>query len=71
MRACSTCDSRTGLASLNPRGLGQAPIYPCYTVNKNQDTLITMVNASDLSKLVEVSFAEAAMAVWTRIPIGF
>ena len=58
--ACAlTAFSTSALAlHLNPRGLGQALIYPYYTVNKNQDTLVTVVNTSDLDKLVEVSFAE-------------
>lgn len=44
--------------SLNPRGVGQALIYPYYTVNKNQDTLISVVNASAVSKAVQVRFLE-------------
>ncbi len=37
-----------GAVSLNPRGVGQALIYPYYTVNKNQDTLVSIVNTSDV-----------------------
>ena len=44
--------------SLNPRGLGQALVYPYYTVNKSQDTLISLVNSSDRGKLVTVRFLE-------------
>ena len=44
--------------SLNPRGLGEVLIYPYYTVNKNQDTLLTVGNASDLGKLVNVNIRE-------------
>jgi hypothetical protein len=45
--------------SLNPGGLGQALIYPYYTVNKNQDTLISITNASDVGKAVQVRLREA------------
>jgi hypothetical protein len=44
--------------SLDPRGLGQALIYPYYTVNKNQDTLVSIVNASGVSKGVQMRFRE-------------
>jgi hypothetical protein len=40
--------------TLNPRGLGQVLIYPYYTVNKGQDTLITVSNASDFGSLLKV-----------------
>jgi hypothetical protein len=56
--ALAACSTPALALHLNPRGLGQALIYPYYTVNKNQDTLVTVVNTSDRSKLVEVSFAE-------------
>ena len=38
--------------ALNPRGVGQVLIYPYYTVNKNQDTLVSIVNATQWSKVV-------------------
>ena len=44
--------------SLSPSGIGQALVYPYYTVNKSQDTLISVVNASDISKAVQVRFLE-------------
>jgi hypothetical protein len=47
-----------GAVSLNPRGVGQVLIYPYYTVNSNQDTLITVGNASDTGKVVKVQFNE-------------
>jgi hypothetical protein len=50
-----------GLANavdLNPDGLGQVLIYPYYTVNKSQDTLISVVNTSDVGKAVKVRFLE-------------
>jgi hypothetical protein len=33
-------------------------IYPYYTVNKNQDTLISVTNASDVGKAIQVRFRE-------------
>ena len=44
--------------SLDPRGIGQALIYPYYTVNRNQDTLVSIVNAGDTAKAVEMRFRE-------------
>ncbi len=43
---------------LNPKGLGQVLIYPYYTVNKGQDTYVSVVNASDVGKVVRVRFLE-------------
>jgi hypothetical protein len=51
-----------GLANavdLNPDGLGQVLIYPYYTVNKGQDTLISVVNTDPTNgKAVKVRFLE-------------
>jgi hypothetical protein len=53
-----------GLAStaqavnLNPDGLGQVLIYPYYTVNKNNNTLISVVNTTSDVKAVKVRFLE-------------
>src|SRR6188768_4183273 len=44
--------------SLNPDGLGQVLIYPYYTVNKGQDTLLSVVNTTDIGKAVKVRFLE-------------
>ncbi|MEO7431021.1 MAG: hypothetical protein ABIV12_03015 [Dokdonella sp.] len=51
----------TGVAhavSVNPHGLGQVLLYPYYTVNKGQDTLLSVVNSSDVGKAVKVRFLE-------------
>lgn len=54
-----------GLASvahavnLNPDGLGQVLVYPYYTVNGGNSTLITVVNTTDQVKAVKVRFVEA------------
>jgi hypothetical protein len=51
-----------GLANavdLNPDGLGQVLIYPYYTVNKGQDTLLSVVNTDPVfGKAVKVRFLE-------------
>lgn len=44
--------------SVNPRGIGEALIYPYYTINKNQNTLISVVNPTDIGKAVQVRFRE-------------
>jgi hypothetical protein len=43
---------------LDPHGIGQVLIYPYYTVNKGQDTLISVANATAVSKAVQVRFLE-------------
>ena len=43
---------------LNPNGLGQALVYPYYTVNGGQDTLLTLVNTSGDAKAVKLRFLE-------------
>lgn len=44
--------------SLNQKGLGQVLIYPYYTVNKGQDTYLSVTNGSDVGKAVRVRFME-------------
>ncbi len=46
--------------ALNPRGVGEALVYPYYTVNAGQDTLITLGNVSDIGKAVRVFVREGA-----------
>lgn len=54
-----------GLASvahavnLNPDGLGQVLLYPYYTVNGNNSTMISVVNTTDQVKAVKVRFLES------------
>ncbi|WP_386070205.1 hypothetical protein ACFJIW_06795 [Tahibacter sp. UC22_41] len=43
---------------LSADGLGQVLIYPYYTVNRNQQTVISVVNASNAAKAVKVRFLE-------------
>lgn len=44
--------------NLNPDGLGQVLIYPYYTTQGGNDTLISVVNTADLGKAVKVRFLE-------------
>lgn len=44
--------------SLNPGGTGQVLVYPYYTVNGNQQTLVSVVNATNRVKAVKVRFLE-------------
>jgi len=43
---------------INPAGSGQALIYPYYTVNKGNSTLVSVVNSTDQTKAVKVRFLE-------------
>jgi hypothetical protein len=44
--------------NLNPDGLGQVLIYPYYTSNGGNQTLLSVVNTTDSSKAVKVRFLE-------------
>jgi len=43
---------------LNPDGLGQVLLYPYYTVNNDQNTLLSVVNTTNVGKAVKVRFLE-------------
>ncbi len=45
--------------NLNPDGIGSVLIYPYYTVNGGNDTLLSVVNTTDEAKAVKVRFLEA------------
>ena len=45
--------------NLNPDGIGQVLLYPYYTTNGGNSTLITVVNTADVGKAVKVRFLEA------------
>ena len=49
----------THAVNLNPDGLGQVLIYPYYTVNGGNSTLVTVVNTTNQVKAVKVRFVEA------------
>ncbi len=44
--------------NLNPDGLGQVLIYPYYTTNSGQQTILSVVNTTDHAKAVKVRFLE-------------
>ncbi len=44
--------------NLNPDGLGQVLLYPYYTVNGGQTTLLSVVNTAAVGKAVKVRFLE-------------
>jgi len=44
--------------NINPDGLGQVLIYPYYTTNGGNQTLLSVVNTSDEAKAVKVRFKE-------------
>ncbi|WP_255916543.1 hypothetical protein [Tahibacter harae] len=52
----------TGLSAqavyINPEGTGQVLLFPYYTVNAGQATVISLVNAGEKSKLLAVTFRE-------------
>jgi hypothetical protein len=50
--------STASALNLNPDGLGQVLLYPYYTVNKGNSTLISVVNTTDRVKAVKVRFLE-------------
>jgi len=45
--------------AINPNGTGQVLLYPYYTVTDNQDTLISITNTRDESKVLKVTFRES------------
>ncbi len=45
--------------NVNPDGLGQVLLYPYYTVNGGQATLISVVNTTERDKAVKVRFLES------------
>ena len=44
--------------NINPDGLGQVLIYPYYTTNGGNNTLLSVVNTSEDAKAVKVRFME-------------
>jgi hypothetical protein len=50
---------RAHAVSVSPNGIGGVLLYPYYTVNKGQDTLVSLVNTDSVhSKVVKVRFKE-------------
>src|SRR6185312_14907660 len=48
-----------GAVNLSSNGLGQVLVYPYYTVNAGQQTLLSVVNTTPIGKAVKVRFLEA------------
>jgi hypothetical protein len=48
--------------SLNPKGTGQVLIFPYYTVSAGNQTLISVVNATDRGKAIKLRFREGRNA---------
>lgn len=46
-------------AAINPDGLGEVLLYPMYTVNGNNATLLSVVNTTTQGKVVKLRFREA------------
>jgi hypothetical protein len=55
--------SVSNAVNINPDGLGQALIFPYYTVNKGNMTLVSVVNTTDQTKAVKVRFLEGRNSV--------
>ena len=52
------CISPAKAVMLSPSGTGDALIYPYYTVNKSQDTYLSISNASSFGVVAKVNFLE-------------
>jgi len=53
------CAQAAPAMTLNPRGTGQVLLFPYYTVNRHQQTLISVSNLTSMAKVVRVRFREA------------
>ena len=49
--------------NINPDGLGQVLLYPYYTINGDNMTLLSVVNTADEAKAVKVRFLESQNSV--------
>lgn len=50
--------SPAAAVNLNAGGMGQVLVYPYYTTNRNQQTLVSVVNVTNRVKAVKVRFVE-------------
>ena len=53
------CAQAAPAMTLNPRGTGQVLLFPYYTVNRHQQTLISVSNLTAAAKVVRVRFRES------------
>ena len=51
--------STASAMTLSPGGVGQVLLFPYYTVNRHQQTLINVTNTTDAGKALQVRFREA------------
>ncbi len=56
--ACVSAAASANAVVLNPRGMGQVLLYPYYTVNGGNQTLLTVGNSTEHGKAVKVRFLE-------------
>lgn len=56
--AAAVTGGSANAVELSPDGTGQVLIYPYYTVNRQQQTIITVVNGTNVAKAVRVRFLE-------------
>ncbi len=55
---CVCMEGAASAVTLNPRGIGQVLIYPYYTANAGNDTLLSLTNTTPHAKALRVRFAE-------------
>src|SRR6476646_3375911 len=53
------CAHSAAAMTLNPRGTGQVLLFPYFTVNRHQQTLISVSNLTPAAKVAKVRFREA------------
>ena len=53
------CAQSAAAMILNPRGTGQVLLFPYFTVNRHQQTLINVANLTPAAKVAKVRFREA------------
>lgn len=58
LAALASAAAPGGAMYLNPRGSGQVLLFPYFTVNAGQVTLLNLVNGSDRAKIVQVLVRE-------------
>jgi hypothetical protein len=56
--------------NVNPDGLGQVLLYPYYTVNGGNSTLVSIVNTTDQAKAVKVRKSSTSTFTCRRSTCG-
>lgn len=57
--AGAACERPAHAVQIDAGGQGQVLIYPYYTVHQGQQTLLSIINTSDLAQVLQVTFREA------------